>query len=158
MGLDATVYCDCFEQGKLRTPPLPEWNMFVEEGGARSVRTGDLKKVLAFDQWNFNACEHERGILRHYRIGNIATVDLIRMTLTKRSELFPIILSKIVYNGIHCGDFINIDQITLLKPELQALSGFHSDDALAEGWIRQFETQLYELVEAAFRVKKPIVF
>ena len=26
MGLDASVYCDCFERGRLRTPPRPEWD------------------------------------------------------------------------------------------------------------------------------------
>src|ERR1700685_3015921 len=97
MGLDATVYCDCVERNRLRSKPLPDWKVYVEECGARSSKTGRIEEDLAFDQWNFSACEHESGILLHHRIGNIATVALLRCTLSEHSELFAFTLSQVVY-------------------------------------------------------------
>src|SRR5688572_11013449 len=111
MGLDATVYCDCFERGLLRTAPLAEWQVYVDKYGTRSSLTNSSDQDLAFDQWNFNACQHEWGKLLHHRIGNISAVELIRNVLTQSPPQFPLILSKIVYNGMHCGDFIPADQV-----------------------------------------------
>lgn len=55
MGLDATVYCDCFEKGRLRTAPMAEWHVYIDDYGGRSARTGALEKDLLFDQWNITA-------------------------------------------------------------------------------------------------------
>jgi len=158
MGLDAKVYCDCFEKGRLRTAPLAEWDVYVDKDGSRSARTHHLEEDLVFDHWNFGACEHEFGILLHHRIGNIAAVELIYSILFESQQLFPIIMSKIVYDGTHGGDFIPADQVALLEPELRTLSKLHCDDSMSEEWIRHFEKQLQELVEIALRVGKPISF
>jgi hypothetical protein len=158
MGLDAVVYCDCFEKGRLLVDPKATWKVYIDASGCRSDRTLTLQDSLAFDQWNLNACEHESGILLHHRIGNIAAVGLLRCALSEKPELFPITLTKIVYDGTHAGDFIAADQVLTLESELKSLSAFHSIDADIEGWIRFFEDQLRELVEASLRVAKPISF
>jgi hypothetical protein len=119
MGLDATVYCDCFERGKLRTPPLPQWHFHVGESGARSCRTSDLDEDLAFDQWNITACEHEDGVLLHHYLGNITRVGLVREALSRHPQLFPIILGKVIHNGIHAGDMLTVEQVESMRPEVE---------------------------------------
>jgi hypothetical protein len=62
MGLDAVVYCDCLERGRLRTASRPEWGVHVDEEGGRSPASQDLDEQIAFDTWNHrDACEHEDG-------------------------------------------------------------------------------------------------
>lgn len=158
MGLDARVYCDCFEQGRLRTAPSIEWRVFVDDSGMRVAHTESLEADMAFDEWTFSACEHPSGVLLHHRIGNIAAVSWIRAALAQQPTLFSFLLSKVVYNGIHAGDSIGTAQLAILSCELQALSKFRAEDALSESLIRHFERQMQELVETALRVNKPIVF
>jgi hypothetical protein len=133
----------------------------VDETGARSRRqsSNTLEDDLEFDRWDRIACEHEWGVLLHHRIGHIANVALLRQVLANQpQESFPIILSKVIYNGTHCGDFIGVDQLILLKPELKAVASVRCDDALADELIRNFEKQLGQLVETGCRVRKPIAF
>src|SRR5579859_4261482 len=97
MGLDAKIYCDCFERRRLLVPPRPEWDVCVETEGSRRRRhcTGILEDDLEFDQWNYQACEHEFGVRLHHRIGNIATVALIRRVLSDHpGNQFPMILAR----------------------------------------------------------------
>ena len=101
MGLDATVYCDCFERGRLRTPPLPQWNVYVDESGERFCDTDSLDEDLAFDVWNLTACEHDRGAFLHQYLGNTTRVGLVRAALSRHAEWFPILLSRVVYDGVH---------------------------------------------------------
>jgi hypothetical protein len=97
MGLDGTVYCDCFERGRLRSPPQPQWNVYVDQSTARSnvyfdqsgSRTVGLDEDLAFNQWNITACEHEDGVLLHHYLGNIARVGLLREELSGQLASFP---------------------------------------------------------------------
>lgn len=158
MGLDATVFCNCFESGRVRTPPLPEWMVGVEKSGARAPQSSNIDEQMAFDQWDLDACDHPSGILIHCRIGDIGTVGLIRASLSKRPELFPVILSRIVYDGVHAGDYIDASEIQSLRPELEALSRIQFDNSLANKVIMHFKQRLSELVEWAIRIGKPISF
>ena len=55
MGLDASVYCDCFEKGDLKKQPKLEWAVIVDEYGARSVGATGLQidTLIEFDAWNY---------------------------------------------------------------------------------------------------------
>jgi len=158
MGLDATIYCDCFEQGRLRVAPPSEWKVYVDADGGRNAPTKSLEEDVTFDKWNDSASEHDRGILLHHRIGSIGEVALLRKVLSRQEDRFPMIFSRVIYDGMHAGDLITADQIPAIEPELRALSDFHSDTAVEEEYIRHFESQLRELVSAAIRLKKPISF
>jgi hypothetical protein len=158
MSLDATVYCDCYERGRLRTAPLPQWNVHVDESGARSSHTGSLEEDLAFDQWNLRACEHEDGVLLHHRLGNIARVGLVREALSGHRESFPIILGKVVYNGSHCGDFLTVEQVESLRSEVERLADVRPNDKRQARCLRDFGEQLKELVAASLQLRKPIAF
>ena len=159
MGLDAFVYCDCYETGKLKSEPLPQWNVYVEPNGSRCTGAEDLESQIAFDGWsNHEACEHESSILVHHHIGNMSLVSLLRAQLQKSSHAFHLILNKVVYDGIHGGDFIGVDGLRRLEAELEPLSRLHADDPSTERFLRNFELQMNELIVSALRVNKPIAF
>jgi hypothetical protein len=159
MGLDAFVYCDCFERGRLRTPPRPEWGVYVGEEGGRSPTTQDLDEQIAFDVWNSrDACEHENGVLLHHRLGNIALIGLFRYLLNAQVDRLPVIVKKIIYSGSHCGDSLSLEMVEQLRAEVEALAQVHDKDRKNEQFLRNFEQQLRELVEFSRTVGKPIVF
>jgi hypothetical protein len=158
MSLDATVYCNCFETGALKEqPPVP--NVLVAENGSLEYRSDDLNTLIAFDQWCWHrACEHPSGILLHHRIGNIAQVALLRSELQRDATAFPILLTKVVYNGIHGGDHLTISDIENLAIELERLGRFVCSTKHNQEYVDWFHQQMSELVTAARRVGKPLSF
>lgn len=159
MGLDATVYCNCYEINSLKElPPYAEL-VFVTRDGSLDCKSEDLDKLFEFDQWSFHrACEHENGVLLHYRIGNIALVSLLHNELSREAEKFPILLQKVLYSGTHAGDYLSLDIVGNLKKELDYLAGLVCSDERSQKFVVEFRQQLIELVETSLKVKKPISF
>lgn len=157
MGIDAHVNCNCYEEGKLLTlPPYPEI-VCVEENGELACR--DLNQFSEFDEWLENhACEHRGGVALHYYLGNISLVAFLRKELEKNPDDFPQILAKVIYNGIHAGDYIPVDEVKVMQEEVARLSAVHSEDSEDEKILRNFEKQMTELVQCSLQMKKPIVF
>jgi hypothetical protein len=159
MGLDALVYCDCFEKAHLREPPPPGCTLALASDGSLLCGSDALEVQMAFDRWRYErACTHEDGVLVHHHIGNAALVSSLRSELQRTPELFPLILSKVLYSGIHCGDFIAPANVPWLLPEVAALANVHCGETDMEDFMRGFENQMLELVECALRVGKPIAF
>lgn len=158
MGLDARVYCDCFERGRLRTQPRPEWGVSVDQECGRLASSRNVDEQMEFDAWNHDACEHERGMLVHHRLGNISLIGLFRTLLNEHADRLPVIVKKIIYNGSHAGDALSLEDIGQLSGELDTLTYIHAKDPTREQFLRQFERQLRELAECSRRVGKPIVF
>jgi len=160
VSLDATVYCDCYERGKVRTPPPQPEFIFVEDFGGLSLNC-DQPEVNqnAFDHWRATACEHGPwGELVSHRLGNIALIEFLRTLLAAEPSRFPILLAKVLYNGVHCGDFLSCADVDLLSVEVDRLKEVHAVQAIDEPHIRNFERQMRELVQAAQSVGKPIAF
>lgn len=64
MGLDATVYCNCWEMGNIRKEFSRPELVCVDYDGSLGTNGGelDLELLLEFDQWRlYEACEHEYG-------------------------------------------------------------------------------------------------
>lgn len=157
-GLDATVYCNCFEMASLKEqPPCP--SVFVSNDGSLDCRSENLNTLLAFDQWRWHrACEHPSGVLLHHRIGNLAQVGLLRAELERDAMAFPILLTKVLYSGTHGGDYLTIDDITRVKVELGRLACFVCSDHRKQEFIDWFCRQMNDLVKASTSVGKPISF
>jgi hypothetical protein len=150
---------DCFERGRLRTPPRPDWGVHVDAEGGRSPTTQDLDEEIAFDTWNYRgACEHEDGVLLHHYLGNIALIALLRELLNGHVDRLPVIVKKVIYSGTHAGDSLSLETVGHLGAELEALARIHDKDPTNESFLRNFERQLRELVECARTIAKPIVF
>ena len=159
MGLDATVYCTCFRDGKLKTPPPTHIDVYVEDDGSLNCRNSGLKTQIEFDAWCFDqACVHENGNLITHRIGNISLVASLRSELSTQPNDFPILISKVVYNGSHCGDFLDRQTVEEVRAELELLAKFSCADPDNQQWIDHLLNVMCELVDASDQTGNPIVF
>jgi hypothetical protein len=175
MGLDAHVYCDCYEKGLLRSLlPHPEY-FWVDEDGCLIWTNPDCKQVtylpkgnpawqacmdeiVSFDRWRSDACEHGDGILVHHRIGNGALVSILREELKREAAQFPLILGRVIYSGTHSGDRLSLDVVPQLELELDPLAKLAGSTPERGLFLRDFHQQLLELIHASHSVGKPICF
>lgn len=163
MGLDATVYCNCFETGKFRGLPPHHAEVRVKKDGSLACYFHDIEnnldKEINCDKWlHDESCEHEGNTLLHHYIGNISIVGLLRFELSRAAELFPLLLNKVVYNGVHCGDWLTVEEVAKLGDELKLLENFKGSDKQADLYLKHFHKQMTELSDAALQVQKPISF
>lgn len=154
------VYCDCYERGKVRRPPPQPELVFVDYTGGLSV---DLKQpnadFIGFDNWLRTACEHgPMGQLVSHRLGNIALIGFLRTLLASDPTRFPVLLTKVLYDGTHAGDFLSSADVDLVSVEVDRLKEVHAVAESDEDLIRNFEHQMCQLVQAAQSVGKPIAF
>lgn len=155
MGLDATVYCNCFETGRLKEPP-PCQEVSISAVGSLDCGSEDLDTLLAFDQWLLHrACEHPNGILLSHHIGNLAQVGLLRNELQKEGETFSVVLAKILFSGTHTGDYLSV---RATRNELERLDRFVCASEEHQAAVDLFRRQMIELAAAALGVTKPIAF
>lgn len=161
MGLDACVYCDCYEKGRLLTPPPEGMSLKIgPDGGLERQIPGDsLELDLAFDEWrNFHACGHQGGVFIHHRLGNMGLVALLLSELQKERYRYPILCERVVYSGAHSGDFLAMEIIPALQRELDLLAGFKCGTRKSDEFMADFRTQMGELAAAALFLGKPIAF
>ena len=158
MSLDAFVFCDCFEKGCLRGQPRSEWAVYVDKDGRRESGAANLNEQMAFDSWHYDACEHERGILLHHRLGNISLIGFFREAFNPYSDQLPILAGKVIYSGSHCCDYLNVTEVERLRGEIEVIATVCGKNAQDEQFIRRFEQQLRELADCSLRVRKPIAF
>lgn len=85
-------------------------------------------------------------------------IAFLRFELSRHAQHFPVLLAKVVYDGVHGGDFLSLRDVEQVAVELGCLSNIHVPDERDESIIREFEGQMRELVNASRLVGKPIVF
>ncbi len=159
MGLDATVYCTCFRDGNLKTPPPAHIDVYVEDDGSLNCRNTDLETQIEFDAWCFaQACDHENGNLVGHRIGNISLVGSLRSELSAHPNDFSIMISKVVYNGTHCGDFLDRQTVNEMRPELDRLADLSCANPDNQQWVDHLLNVMRDLVTASDQTGNPIVF
>lgn len=159
MGLDAKVFCNCFATGRLKELPPEPVSVYVCSDGSLDCKSEDLEVLLEFDAWlHDRACEHEDGVLLHHRIGNIALVRLLREELEREAARFPFLLEKVLYNGVHAGDYLSLDIVLKVQSEAEELTEFAASDERNQGFVEEFRKQMQGLVDAALSVRKPVSF
>ena len=165
MGLDATVWCNCIETGKLKTPhPFPEL-LIVDKSGRPDINSDDIEKEMAHDEWqSSSSCEHDECMLAGHYLGNISLVAGLRDWVEKLSDDadvgYPVLRFGVIYSGSHCGDFLNIDDVENLKAEILQLKSrsFSVLETEEVQYLQEFLEQMDELIEASLLVNKPIAF
>ena len=159
MGLDAVVDCNCYETGRLKTPPPPGIEIEVSPDGSINCASETVDTAIALDAWlHQHACDHEDCTFLHHYIGNVALVAFLRKTLQQKADQFPVILSKVIYNGIHAGDYLTLDQVQQVREELALLSAVACDTKEDQAYLDTFRNQMIELVSCAIELQKPIAF
>ena len=161
MGLDACDYCNCYELGKVKTPPPQPDLVYVDPiSGEVSLRWEEEGvDEHGFFKWLSSACEHgPSGELVSHRLGNISRILFLRGLVQETPERFRTILSKVVYNGVHAGDMLLLSDIEQVADEMSAVHALRCSDDSNEAFLPEFERQMLELILAAKTVSKPIVF
>lgn len=157
MGLDVTVYCNCFETGRLKEPPPDPTLVFVTNTGRLECKSEELDILLAFDQWlHARACQHQDGVLVRHHIGNVALAGVLRKELEVAVNSYPILLERVLYSGAHTGDHLASAEVEKLHAEINNLSTLRQ--AGNQSLIATFRCRMQELVAAALSIGKPISF
>ena len=162
MSLNAIVYCDCTEKGRLAIPhPCPDL-LFIDERGAPDISSDDPRDIEAHDRWeSLRPCEHEHFWLMERWLGNASLIRTMRALLSQHSKdparEYPVLWSKVIYDGSHSGDFLTSDAVQLLTDEVDHLKRIenHRVDTTA---LIELLRKLEELVQASKSVNKPISF
>lgn len=147
MGLDATVRCRCYEEGRLKPGPVPFEDLFLDEGDYLYSRTlsdarerfgteeyweryGDLEEAF-YDWLEAKACEHSFGEYREERIGNLAGIAEFRSRVEALggSDKYPL-LAEILPSG---NDGMYPPE--LAKPALEELDRFVVEVAELWEWV-----------------------
>lgn len=165
MGLDAWVWCDCVEKGRLRVPhPFPDL-LCLDETGGPDISSQDPAIIERHDEWLLRSpCEHNECTLMSHYLGNIGQIEHLRASLDalrpSAQATFPVLRTRVIHSGSHCGDFLPVSEVEKLKQEVTELrrldfSLLKADDAAQ--WTG-FLQQLDDLIAASLSVGKPIVF
>ena len=166
MGLDAVIFCDCLEKGRLKSPhPFPNL-LYIAPNGSPEIRSRSNARREQHDEWMHHACRHEDMILAGDQLGTIGGIEFIRETLrrgVRRPALqFPVLWDKVIYSGAHCGDHLRLEDVKRLHDELSRLRevdfaglSLKREDA---SYLKQFQSILISIVKTALRVQKPIAF
>jgi hypothetical protein len=161
MGLDACVYCDCVEKGRLiKSHPYPDL-LYIENDGFPCIDTSELEKDTAHEDWlSSYPCQHEECILIHRRIGNIGFISLVQESIEMFSKDpqvdFPIICNRVIYSGIHCGDFLIPKDVRKLDSELDRLSQNNLQWHIPQ-WFNHLPEVLYWKLINKKEVKKKVL-
>jgi hypothetical protein len=158
MGLDAHVRCTCIQEGKAKAHPFP--HRLALDKTNEPVITGNptLDELLLHDRWFYESCEHGGYILSE-RLGNIAMIahvrDLVGNIETNLGLSFPILEGRVIYNGVHSGDYLTCNEAVQLGSEVDAIlqSGASLDKP-----DKEFFTTTKRLCEASISTGNPIVF
>jgi hypothetical protein len=105
-----------------------------------------------------NACEHPGGILLHHRIGNLAQVTLLRGELSRDATAFSVLLDKVLYSGMHAGNYLLPNELGDVAFVLEGLDRLVCSTPTNQEYVDFFRMQMGELLEAASLVGKPISF
>jgi hypothetical protein len=159
MGLDAFVFCDCFEKGRTKGErPCPKKLVFVQPNGDIDCRSKDGDLLERFTEWRENFCKHDCGILVGAHIGSAAHIERLFEAISAEAKLFPILLKKVLYCGTHCSDHLSLKSVQKLKLELKVLRKFRWGDKELDEAIRMLYWDLDFLVCASLKIGKPISF
>lgn len=162
MGLNAVVYCDCIEKGRLTIPhPRPDL-LFIDERGAPDISSSDPLDVEAHDNWeSLRPCQHKHFWLIERWLGNVSLIGSMRSLLKQYSSdpahEYPVLWSKVIHDGSHSSDFLTSDAVQQLTDEVDHLKRIanHQVDTTA---LIELLRKLEELVEVSKSVNKPISF
>lgn len=162
MSLNAVVYCDCIEKGRLKAPhPRPDL-LFIDERGAPDISSKDPRDIEAHDRWeSLRPCQHQQFWLVERWLGNMSLIgsirDLISQLSSDPAQEYPVLWSKVIYDGSHSGDFLTSGAVQQLSDEVDRLKRIedHQVDTIA---LIELLRKLEELVQASGSVNKPISF
>lgn len=98
MGLDATVRCNCFEEGLTKPPPFPlNWLILREDGYFGLRPEADVaENWRQFEEWEKTCCEHKQMEAASEHISNWSGYRLFQAALENVGwENFPLLAKEL---------------------------------------------------------------
>jgi hypothetical protein len=158
MGLDAFVFCDCYEKGRIRRIPPEFGSLYVLPNGSLEPRSDDPDVLERFDAWRVHACRHEEGMIAGDYLGNAGYIDWLWDAFWPIRKPFPVLLGKVIYCGTHTGDHLALRNVAKLAVELDRLKAYRISDKSLDKDLQLLRKKLQKLVRVALKTKKPIAF
>ncbi len=93
----------------------------------------------------------------HYRLGNVTSIAQLRGELHGCTADLPIIQTRVLGDGTHCGDFIDLSLMEALQQELDLLSAAVAERSPSPD-VEGFILQMRELIRMANTENNPIYF
>ncbi|MEV6520240.1 hypothetical protein AB0M37_31085 [Micromonospora chalcea] len=122
MGLDAFVYCRCWQDGL--TTPCPVEPVGIDEEGYLALLLqweGNEAAHRTFDAWQAEACPHRHMELVSERVSNWAGVRLFQQALRAAGEhRFPTLAAALPDAN---GGSLSADRAAVVLAELDAIAG-----------------------------------
>lgn len=158
MGLDAVIFCDCYEKGRLKPVPREFGPVYLLRNGYLKPRTDDADILERFDAWRTHACRHKEGMIAGDYLGNGGYIAWLVAAVWPQRKLFPILVGKVIYDGNHCGDHLSLRDVSKLAVELDRLKSFRTGEKILDKNLQLLRRKLEKLVRVALKIKKPIAF
>lgn len=161
MSLNAIVYCDCVEKGRVKIRhPRPDL-LLIDETGSPAISSSDPRDIEAHDRWeSLQPCEHQHFWLIERWLGNVSSIGSIRELLKQYSSdpagEYPVLWSRVLYDGSHSGDFLTSDAVQQLSDEVDRL-GKLKNDGINTPFVELLR-KLEDLVQVSRNINKPISF
>jgi hypothetical protein len=157
MRLHAFVFCDCYEQDRLkRRPHNPEIIVVLPNGDLGYYRATP-EQHAAIVAWRSNACRHPEGVITGGQLGYRLAREVLRRAMSPHSCAFPIFIRKVLGCKPHTrNSHLTIKQVEKLQAELARLKNFHLADRKLDRELRCYYGQMRQLVRAALKFHKPI--
>ena len=157
MALDACVYCNCLEEGKISIAPNAKWGIYIRACGDRDISSVLEEDKIDFDKWNSTACTHPNGVFTYQYLGNIYQINHIKQFLSQFNS-FEVILNKVIYSGSHAGDWIDLSDVKIIQKELCVLESLSFPDNQTNTLILDFLYKMKNFIKCSLDLQKPISF
>jgi len=157
MKLQAYVFCNCFEQGRVkRPPPNPEIVGVLTNGDNRCFRPTPAQ-YQAYESWRLNACRHKYGTVTGGELGHRLPREVLHRAMLPHRRTFPIFVRKVLGCKPHTRfSHLTLKQVAKLQDALARLKKIHLSGRKLETELRCYCTQMRRLVRAALKYQQPI--
>ena len=157
MKLQAYVFCNCFEQGRVkRPPPNPEIVGVLTNGDNRCFRPTPAQ-YQAYESWRLNACRHKYGTVTGGELGHRLPREVLHRAMLPHRRIFPIFVRKVLGCKPHTRfSHLTLKQVAKLQVELTRFKNFHLADRKFDKELQYYRGQMKQLVRAALKFQQPI--
>jgi hypothetical protein len=157
MRLHAFVFCDCYEQDRLKHQPPNREIIAVLPNGDLGYYRAMPKQHAAFVAWRSHACRHPEGVITGGQLGYRLPREVLRRAMSPHRRAFPLFIRKVLGCKPHTrNSHFTLKQVEKLQVELARLKNFRLADRKLERELRCYYGQMKQLVRAALKFHKPI--
>jgi hypothetical protein len=157
MRLQAYVFCDCYERGRVKLPPPEPKIVGVLTNGDVACKQPTPAQYQAFLEWRYLACHHRDGLIIGGLLGHRLSVEVMHKAMLPHRGTFPFFFRKV----LGCKpktrfSHLTLKQVEQLQIELVRMKKFHLSDRKHDNELRYYLGQMKQLVRAALKFQQPI--